>query len=68
MLNITDSQKRLLLEHLPTAAKCIKDNDIDQLLEDLDDRITEIGFNADYSLNEIGLKLQLLYDQLYNQN
>lgn len=68
MLKITDSQKQLLLEHLPTAAQCIKNDNIDQLLEDLDDKITEVGFDADYELNELGLKLQQLYDQLYSQN
>ena len=34
----------------------------------LDAKITEVGFNADYSLNEKGLKLPKLYDKLYNQN
>lgn len=68
MLKITDSQKQLLLEYLPVAAKCIENNDIDKLLENLDDKITEVGFGADYELNEIGLKLQQLYDQLYSQN
>ena len=43
-------------------------DDVNVLLLDLDAKITEIGFNPDYSLNEIGLKLQRLYDQLYNQN
>ena len=68
MLKITDNQKQLLLEHLPTAAQCIEDNDIEQLLEGLDDKITEVGFEVDYELNEIGLKLQQLYDQIYSQN
>lgn len=68
MLKITDSQKQLLLEHLHSAAQCIEDNNIDQLLEDLDDKITEVGFDADYELNELGLELQQLYDQLYSQN
>lgn len=40
----------------------------DDLFSALDDKITEIGFNPDYSLNTDGLKLQLLYDQLYGQN
>lgn len=68
MLKITDSQNQLLLEHLPSAAQCIEDNNIDTLLEELDDKITEVGFDADYELNEVGLKLQQLYDQLYSQN
>lgn len=68
MLKITDNQKRLLFEYLPNATQYVKDNDIDQILEDLDDKITEIGFDADYELNKVGLKLQRLYDELYNQN
>ena len=68
MLNIKDTQRALLLEHLPDAQQCIDGNDIDQLLENLDDKITEIGFDADYELNSVGLKLQKLYDELYNQN
>ncbi len=68
MLNITDSQKELLLEHLPDARRHIDGDDINQLLEDLDDKITEIGFDADYELNAAGLKLQKLYDALYEQN
>ena len=43
-------------------------NDIDTLLLDLDDKITDMGFNDDYSLNEAGTELQKLYDELYNQN
>jgi hypothetical protein len=43
-------------------------NHIDDILEELDDKITEVGFDDEYELTEDGLKLQLLYDQLYNQN
>jgi hypothetical protein len=32
----------------------------------LDDKITEIGFDEDYNLNEEGLILQKLYDELLN--
>lgn len=41
---------------------------IDDVLLDLDAKITEIGFDSDYELTEEGLMLQLLYDQLFNQN
>lgn len=68
MLNITDAQKGLLLEHLPNAQDCIYENDIDAVLDILDAKITEIGFDANYDLNDVGLKLQKLYDQLCNQN
>ena len=67
-MNITDEQKELLLEHLPEVDQYLNSGDVDAVLDQLDDKITEIGFNKDYSLNKIGLKLQRLYDQIYIQN
>jgi hypothetical protein len=68
MININNVQKELLLTHLPSLQKSIESSDIDIVLEELDAKITEIGFNVDYSLNETGQKLQNLYDELYEQN
>ena len=68
MLNITDEQKKLLLEYLPDTEKCIDDSDIDAILDVLDAKITQVGFDANYDLNDDGLKLQQLYDELYDQN
>ncbi len=68
MININNVQKELLLTHLPSLQKSIESSDIDIVLEELDARITEIGINVDYSLNETGQKLQNLYDELYEQN
>ena len=68
VLNINNDQKSLLLMHLPNLQESIENGDIDTVLEDLDERITDVGFNADYSLNETGRKLQTLYDELYYQN
>jgi hypothetical protein len=62
-MNITDEQKEQLAKYDIAIT-----SDIDTLLLDLDDKITEIGFNADYSLNKTGAKLQRLYDELYSQN
>ena len=63
-MNINQSQIELLNQY----GLSLPNDDIDDLLLDLDDKITEIGFNKDYSLNAVGLKLQRLYDQLYMQN
>lgn len=60
---ITQAQKEVLNEYIPNF-----NEDIDALLLDLDDKITEIGFEKDNELNEVGLKLQMLYDELYSQN
>ena len=71
-MNISDSQKELLKEYglvLPDNIDEIDEIEkINEVLLDLDDKITEIVFDSNYDLNEAGLKLQRLYDQLYNQN
>lgn len=43
-------------------------NSIDDLLLNLDAKITEIGFDKDCVLNEDGLTLQKIYDVVYSQN
>ncbi len=69
MLNITNAQKEILLEYLPDLEQSISDGDIENILDELDDKIVEIGLDDDQNLlNEKGLKLQRLYDELYNQN
>ena len=67
MLNITDEQISELKKHFNTDEYTSNDN-IDGLLIALDDVITDIGFDENYELNKEGLKLQLIYDQIYNQN
>lgn len=62
-MNINEKQLQMLKKHNIEPV-----NDIDELLLSLDDKITEIGFTANYTLNDEGLKLQQLYDELYNQN
>lgn len=68
MLKITEEQVTLFLKHLPDAIQCIESGDIDTILDILDAKITEIGFSSNYELNAIGVELQKLYDELYNQN
>lgn len=67
-MNITEEQRNILLFYIPNIDQSINNDDLDDVLDQLDDKITEIGFNRDYTLNEIGLKLQKLYDELYVQN
>lgn len=68
MINVTAEQRNLLLEHLPNAEELMKSDDVNDLLLPLDDLIMDIGFDEDYELTPIGLKLQLAYDQIFNQN
>lgn len=62
-MNITDEQRKLLEKYSVEVLY-----DVDDTLLALDDKITEVGFNADYSLNEKGRELQKLYDELYAAN
>ena len=68
MLNLKKDQEDLLLSFLPDMRRCIDEDDIETVLDELDNKITEIGFDANYDLNEVGRKLQRLYDELYDQN
>ena len=68
MLKLNEKQKELLLRYLPELGNSVVAGDINSVLDKLDEKITEIGFNADYSLNKVGLQLQRLYDELYDQN
>ena len=62
---ITEEQKKLLTQYISINPE----DDVDDVLEKLDDKITEIGFTDDFQrLNPIGHDLQLLYDALYSQN
>jgi len=62
-MNITEKQKELVKKYLKKSY-----TDIDLLLTELDDKITEIGFDENYDINEEGILLQRLYDDLYYQN
>ena len=68
MIKITTEQKELLLKHLPDIEDSLNSNELDDILDVLDDLITDIGFDDNWELNETGLSLQLLYDQIYSQN
>ena len=60
---ITDEQRKVIEKYIKNPS-----DDIDSLLLELDDKITEIGFDENYELNEDGLILQKLYDEIYSQN
>ncbi|MGN8636848.1 hypothetical protein [Eubacterium pyruvativorans] len=64
MIKASDKQKTMVSKYLGTEYQ-----DIDTLLEDLDEKITEIGFDENFEfLNETGIQLQTLFDQLLMQN
>ena len=65
---LTDEQKDILIQYVPNAQRLIDDDNICELELALDAQIVKVGMDDNFELNETGLKLQLLYDQIYNQN
>ena len=69
MFDITPEQLELLLKYLPEAEALLDDPDgMYYILDLLDDKMLELGYDEDYELNEVGAKLEDLYDDLYYQN
>lgn len=67
MINITDEQKQIVSEYIDNFSELIKEGDVNKLLLSIDDVII---YNLDENdePDEIGIKLQRIYDQIYNQN
>ena len=65
---ILNEQKELIEKYIPNINELLENEDIDDILDVLDDVITDIGFDKNWVLNKVGQKLQNLYDQLYVQN
>lgn len=63
-MKITEEQNKLLLKH-DIDYKTL--SYIEELLDILDDKILEHLVNQEY-LNDEGIKLQNMYDEIYNNN
>ena len=61
---ITLAQKMMLIKYGVKIYDNVRDT-----LQALDEKILDIGFTEDYNLlNKTGLKLDQLYDEIYEQN
>lgn len=71
MINITSEQKQFLKEYVTNIDELIAADDLGELLSAIDDAIVDNIMNNKIEQNEpdeIGIKIQQIYDQLYNQN
>ncbi len=68
MIKITEEQKRYLLEQSVDVNDALENNDLGALLLVIDDAIVDNIVDHDDEPDEIGINLQRVYDQLYNQN
>lgn len=71
MINITNEQKQYLSSYIEDIESLIIADDIQLLLDRIDDEIVDTmlrNTEEPGEPDEIGIKLQRIYDQIYNQN
>lgn len=68
MIHITEEQKAYLRKHGVAFEAALEKNDLEALLEAIDDAVVDNIVDHHDEPDETGIKLQQIYDQVYNQN
>lgn len=70
MINISENQINYLKKYMnPEVVDVyIQTNDLGNLLIDFDDAIIEFGMDEDQEITPLGVEMQKIYDQIFNQN
>lgn len=68
MISITEEQKKYLLEQSVDIGEALETDDLGALLLAIDDAIVDNIVDHNDEPDETGIKLQRIYDQIYNQN
>lgn len=68
MLVVTEEQKEYLKSQSVDISGALERDDLGELLLTIDDAIVENIVTHNDEPDEIGIKLQRIYDQVYNQN
>lgn len=68
MISITEEQKIYLREQSVDIGEALENDDLGELLLAIDDAIVDNIVDNNDEPDEIGIKLQQIYDQIYNQN
>lgn len=64
---VTEEQKKEIKKYGVDVDKLIKNGDVNEVLFAIDDVILDL-MDEDGELDKEGVKLQLIYDQIYNAN
>ena len=64
---VTEEQKKEIKKYGVDIDKLIKNGDVNEVLLAIDDVILDL-MDEDGELDKEGVKLQLIYDQIYNAN
>jgi len=68
MINITTEQKQFIGNYIDNLAELLDKGDVNELLSAIDDEIINNILGNNDEPDETGIKLQKIYDQIYNQN
>ena len=66
-MTITKEQKDYLSKYIKNLDKVLLSDDIEDLLLEIDNAIVDT-FDANGNPNDVGIKLQNIYDDIYNNN
>lgn len=67
-MRLNNQQKQFIEKYLDNGKGLIQSPNIDDILDSLDTFIVINGFDDKLDLNEIGLKAQTIYDEIYLEN
>ena len=67
-INVTSEQIEALRPYMPTLDAILAADDLGEFETELDGAILDHGMDENGDLNDIGLRLQKLYDVIYLQN
>ena len=65
---VTSEQIEILKPYIENIVELIEEDDVQVLLDTIDDVIVENILGNNDEPDEEGIKLQRIYDQIYNQN
>ena len=68
MINISEEQKEILEDYIEDLENHIENDDIQDFLDLIDDEIVNNILGNNDEPDDEGIKLQKVYDQIYNQN
>ncbi len=65
---ITEEQINVLEKHIPNIRELAKSDDVQMVLDVIDDVIVDNIIAHGDEPDDEGIKIQLIYDQIFNQN
>lgn len=68
MIKVTEEQRQVLKKYIEDIDTLIGEDNVQILLDAIDDEIVNNILENDDEPSEDGIKLQKIYDQIYNQN